>query len=128
MSLLRNAERESRSDYGPTDQLQTKASHPVPALSVRLDRRLEGSSPTEACRMRKAVVRWAPWAVGGTSIALMIGNLALLFVHRNARLPVGYSEGWNLGSVPNNAVNTAVPTIGIVLASRRPENRIPALG
>jgi hypothetical protein len=87
---------------------------------VRLNVPLDAAFRTEASRMRKAIVRWAPWAVGGVSIALMTGNLVLLFVHRAARLPAGYAEGWDIGGVLNNMVNMAVPAIGIVPASRRP--------
>jgi signal transduction histidine kinase len=67
--------------------------------------------------------RWA-WSVGVISIALMIGLLMLLYVDRDARLPSDYSEGWDLSNVFNNVVNMGVPLIGIVLASRRPQNRI----
>jgi signal transduction histidine kinase len=54
----------------------------------------------------------------------MIGVLILFFVDRNVKLPSGYSEEWDFSNVFNTAVNIAVPVIGMVLASRRPENRI----
>jgi signal transduction histidine kinase len=62
--------------------------------------------------------------IGLISIAMMIGLLILIYVDRAARHPAGFSEPWNFSNVFNNVVNMAVPTIGIVLASRRPENRI----
>jgi len=58
------------------------------------------------------------------SIALMICALVLMFMDRHARLPAGSSGAWTLSNVLSIAVNAAVPTIGIVLASRRPENRL----
>jgi signal transduction histidine kinase len=73
---------------------------------------------------RNAALRLGPWLIGSVSIALMIGLLILLFVDRNATLPRNYTEGWDLSNVLNGAVNIAVPVIGIILASRRPENRI----
>ncbi|HEX3327129.1 MAG TPA: histidine kinase [Actinomycetota bacterium] len=75
-------------------------------------------------RTRETIVRYAPWVIGLVSIALMIGLLILTYIDRAASLPHGYSEPWNFSNVFNNVVNLAVPIIGIVLASRRPENRI----
>ncbi|MDP9233848.1 MAG: hypothetical protein M3P01_04775, partial [Actinomycetota bacterium] len=75
-------------------------------------------------RTREMIVRHAPWVIGLVSIALMVGLLILVYVDRAAKLPSGYSESWNFSNVFNFVVNMAVPTIGIVLASRRPENRI----
>jgi signal transduction histidine kinase len=77
-----------------------------------------------AGRTRETIVRHAPWVIGLISIAMMIGLLILIYVDRAARHPAGFSEPWNFSNVFNNVVNMAVPTIGIVLASRRPENRI----
>jgi signal transduction histidine kinase len=67
------------------------------------------------------------WSVGTVSIALMAGGLVFLFVDRHAALPsaVNTSGGsWTFSNVLNQVVNIAVPILGIVLASRRPENRI----
>ena len=64
------------------------------------------------------------WCVGIASIALIIGALVLMFIDRRATLPAGSSGQWNFSNVLNNVVNMAVPALGIVLASRRPENRI----
>jgi signal transduction histidine kinase len=65
------------------------------------------------------------WSVGVLSIALIIGTLVLMFIDRHAALPASESEArWNFSNVLNNVVNIAVPTIGIVVASRRPENPI----
>ena len=65
------------------------------------------------------------WSVGMVSIALMIGALVLMFLDRHATLPSTASAArWTFSDILTNLVNIAVPTIGIVLASRRPENRI----
>src|SRR5438132_8447099 len=64
------------------------------------------------------------WSIGLSSIALMSGALVLMFIDRHAALPASSSGQWTFSNVLNEVVNLAVPTIGIVLASRRPENRI----
>jgi signal transduction histidine kinase len=74
--------------------------------------------------MRESVARRSAWSIGLVSIGLMFGLLVLLYVDRAARLPSGYTEGWDFSNVFNNVVNIAVPIIGILLASRRPENRV----
>jgi signal transduction histidine kinase len=63
------------------------------------------------------------WSVGTVSIAMMVGALVLIFVDRHAAVPVG-SDQWTFSNVLNDMVNIAGITIGIVLASRRPDNRI----
>jgi signal transduction histidine kinase len=66
-----------------------------------------------------------PWSVGTFSIALMMGSLAMMYVDRHTGLSASAStERWNFSNVLNAVVNMAVPAIGIVLASRRPENSI----
>jgi signal transduction histidine kinase len=65
------------------------------------------------------------WSIGTFSIALILGQLVLMFIDRHAALPDAASGGrWTFSNVLSAAVNIAVPTIGIVLASRRPENTI----
>ena len=65
------------------------------------------------------------WSVGPFSVALMIGALVLMFIDRHTALPAGASDGrWNFSNVLTAAVNIAVPAIGTVLASRRPQNTI----
>jgi signal transduction histidine kinase len=65
------------------------------------------------------------WSIGTFSIALIVGQLVLMFIDRHAALPDAISGGrWNFSNVLSAAVNIAVPVIGIVLASRRPENTI----
>jgi signal transduction histidine kinase len=66
------------------------------------------------------------WSVGIVSIVLMAGGLVFMFVDRHIALPAVTAEGasWTFSNVLNVVVNMAVPILGIVLASRRPENRI----
>jgi signal transduction histidine kinase len=56
----------------------------------------------------------------------MVGGLVLMFVDRREALPVLETAGtdWTFSNVLNDVVNVAVPILGIVLASRRPQNRI----
>jgi signal transduction histidine kinase len=54
---------------------------------------------------------------------LLVGALALMYVDRNVR-SVFHQQFWNVGDVADMVTNLGVPVIGIVLATRRPENRI----
>jgi signal transduction histidine kinase len=75
--------------------------------------------------MKPKVVSGLAWSIGTMSIALMVGALFLMFVDRNAVLPAaGSSQQWNFSNVLNSLVNILVPVLGILLASRRPDNRI----
>ena len=61
--------------------------------------------------------------MGLASIVLLVGALALMYVDRNVR-SVFHQQFWNVGDVADMVTNLGVPVIGIVLATRRPENRI----
>jgi signal transduction histidine kinase len=63
------------------------------------------------------------WTVGLASIVLLLGALVLMYVGRNVR-SVFHLQFWNVGDVADMVTNLGVPVIGIVLATRRPENRI----
>jgi signal transduction histidine kinase len=54
---------------------------------------------------------------------MVVGALVLMFVDRHTALPVG-SDQWTFSNVLNDMVNIAGITIGVVLAFRRPDNRI----
>ena len=83
------------------------------------------ASTAESTLMRPRTASRLAWSVGIFSIALMIGALVLMFGYRNATLPTTVSDyRWNFPNVFNVVVNLGLPVIGIVLASRRPENRI----
>jgi signal transduction histidine kinase len=55
---------------------------------------------------------------------MLVGALVLMFIDRHVRFPSGSSANWTLSDVLSIAVNSAVPIIGVLLASRRPENRL----
>jgi signal transduction histidine kinase len=74
-------------------------------------------------RMRAVTARWVAYVVGGGSIALIIGALVLAYVDRRASLPAG-TDPWSFSYIFSEAVNSAVPAVGLVLASRRPANPI----
>jgi signal transduction histidine kinase len=64
-------------------------------------------------------------SIGIVSIALMVGALVLTFIDRHVTLPASASSGeWNASNVLSDMVNILVPTLGILLASRRPNNPI----
>src|SRR5438128_10817027 len=64
------------------------------------------------------------WSTGLATIALMVGALLLMFVDRHAALPSGATR-WRFSDVLFEVGVVGVPAVvGIVLASRRPENAI----
>ena len=63
------------------------------------------------------------WTLGVASIVLMLGALSLMYVDRNVR-SVFHVQFWSVGDVADMVTNLGVPVIGIVLATRRPENRV----
>ena len=69
------------------------------------------------------------WSIGLVSIAFMLARLALIFADRSTVLDdsaVGLvgAVGWTLDVVLGDVVTLAVPIIGILLATRVPENRL----
>jgi signal transduction histidine kinase len=60
--------------------------------------------------------------VAAGSVALMAAGLALTYVDRHL-VPASLSD-WDFSDVFSDVVNLAVPVVGFVLASRRPDNRI----
>ncbi|MGZ6543989.1 MAG: histidine kinase [Actinomycetota bacterium] len=67
------------------------------------------------------------WSIGIISIALMLGQLVVMFIDRNLTLPnttVTASSVWNFADVLNALVNIAATGFGILLASRQPRNPI----
>ena len=73
--------------------------------------------------MRAVAARWVAHVVGGGSIALIIGSVVLAYLDRHASLPAG-QQTWGFSYTFGEAVNIAVPAVGLVLASRRPANPI----
>jgi signal transduction histidine kinase len=76
-------------------------------------------------RLRPRTASRLAWSVGIISIALEICTLVLMFGFRHAALPATVSAyRWDFSRVLVEVVVIGLPVIGIVLASKRPENRI----
>ena len=73
--------------------------------------------------MKPSTVRRIAWSIGILSIALQVAGLAILFLDRHAILPSDATR-WNLSNVLDQAGNAATSVLGIVLATRRPRNRL----
>jgi hypothetical protein len=73
--------------------------------------------------MRAVTARWVAYVIGAGSIALIIGSVVLAYLDRHASLPAG-QQTWGFSYTFSEAVNIAVPAVGLVLASRRPANPI----
>ena len=71
--------------------------------------------------MRAVTARWVAYVIGAGSIALIIGSVVLAYLDRHASLPAG-QQTWGFSYAFGEAVNIAVPAVGLVLASRRPAN------
>jgi len=74
--------------------------------------------------VRPYTARWVAWSVGIVSIALMVAALVLFLIDRaQGTLPESVGP-WTLLGAIDIAVNIPVPILGVLIASRRPENRI----
>jgi len=73
--------------------------------------------------MRAVTARWVDYVIGAGSIALIIGGALLAYMDRHASLPAG-QQTWGFSYAFGEAANITVPAVGLVLASRRPANRI----
>ncbi|MGE5226547.1 MAG: histidine kinase [Planctomycetaceae bacterium] len=74
-------------------------------------------------RIRRASSLALP--LGGGSIALMVAGLVLMFVDRHATMPeAAASAAWTVPNVLGVCVNVVAVAIGMLLARRRPQNRI----
>jgi len=63
--------------------------------------------------------------IGIVSVLLIGFSLVLMFVDRGTAFPSAVSnDDWSLANLLNGLVNMAVPILGMVIASKRPENRI----
>ncbi len=74
--------------------------------------------------MSASTARRVALAIGLVSIALILGAVVFMFIDRHVASLVGTSNQWNVSNVLGAVVNIAVPSIGILLASRRRENLI----
>jgi hypothetical protein len=72
--------------------------------------------------MRVLTARWVAGCVAAVSVALLIGALVLAYLARH-RVPASLT-GWDFSGVLGQVAYLAVPVVGFVLASKRPQNRI----
>jgi signal transduction histidine kinase len=72
--------------------------------------------------MRARTAGRAAGGVAAGSVALMVAGLALTYMDRHL-VPASLNS-WDFSDVFTDVVNLAVPVLGFVLASRRPENRV----
>ena len=77
-------------------------------------------SPREGERLTARILRWATGCVAAVSAALLAGAVTLSYVDRHL-VP---ASGWDFSSVLEEVTFIAVPAVGLVLASRRPGNKI----
>ena len=72
--------------------------------------------------MGAQAARWVAGCAAAGSVALIGGGVALAYVDRHL-VPASLTD-WTVSNISGQAVNVAAAVIGLVLASRRPENRI----
>src|SRR5215469_6530551 len=72
--------------------------------------------------MRARTARWLAGGVAVGSLALMAGGMVLAYVDRHT-LPADVTN-WSFPVVLQDVGNIAVPVLGLILASRRPANRM----
>jgi uncharacterized membrane-anchored protein YitT (DUF2179 family) len=73
-------------------------------------------------QVRARTARWVAGCVAAVSVALIGSGLVLAYAHRHLA-PAGMT-GWTVSNISAQVVNAAVVVVGLVLATRRPENRI----
>src|SRR5207245_490806 len=86
------------------------------------DMQLSSGGGTGGIRMRAAAARWAAGGIAAGSLALMAGGLDLAYADRHL-LPARLT-GWDFSDVFGAVVDLAFPVLGLVLAHKRPRNRI----
>ena len=72
--------------------------------------------------VRGRTARLVAGCAAAGSLALMAGGLILAYVDRHL-VPAAMTD-WDVSDVFGDVVNMAIPVVGFVLASRRPQNRI----
>jgi hypothetical protein len=72
--------------------------------------------------MRALATRWVAVCAAAGSVALGVSALALTYADQH--LVPGGLKVWDFSGVFGGVANLAVPVVGLVLASRRPANRV----
>src|SRR4051794_22042453 len=73
--------------------------------------------------MNPWTARRIAYSVGIVSVLLVLSHIAFAYVDRNATLPPN-SVSWSLAGVLSILVDAGVAVIGMMIAARRPDNRI----
>ncbi|HEY7668531.1 MAG TPA: histidine kinase [Actinomycetota bacterium] len=73
--------------------------------------------------MKASTARAWAWTLGLIGVALGVGFLVFLFLGRGTELPARF-DVWGYLPVFDVVVNLGVPAIGILITTRRPENRL----
>jgi hypothetical protein len=69
--------------------------------------------------------RTARWVAGCTAAgSVMLIGVGMALAHADRHLVPAGSTGWTVSNLSEQVVNAAVLVVGLVVASRRPENRI----
>ena len=74
-------------------------------------------------RFKPSTLRTVALVAGCSSIACLSAALVLVFLDREATLPKDLSL-WNVSGILNAAQSLAVPVIGMVLAIKKPQNKL----
>jgi hypothetical protein len=72
--------------------------------------------------VRARTARWVAGCTAAASVALIGAGLVLAYVDRH--LVPASMTGWTVSNISAQVVNAGVVVVGLVLATRRPENRI----
>src|SRR5437763_15679333 len=81
-----------------------------------------GRLGAEVVQMRVLPAPRVAGSAAAVSAGLVVGQLALSYVDRH--LLHGFYPAWSFSDVLGSLTYLAIPVVGFVLASRRPENRI----
>jgi signal transduction histidine kinase len=74
-------------------------------------------------RLKPSTARRVAWSIGLLALALQAAGLAVMFIDRHAVLPSDATH-WSIVTAVDSIANVVVPSIGIVLTTRQPENRL----
>ena len=73
-------------------------------------------------QVRARTAAWVAGCVATVSVALIGAGVVLAYAHRH--LAPASMTGWTVSNISAQVVNAGVVVVGLVLATRRPENRI----
>ena len=71
--------------------------------------------------MSTRTATWLAWALAGISLAMVVASITLSILARSAHVPSSWGASTTLGDL---LFFLAFPTVGALIASRRPQNPI----